>query len=866
MKKKIISIALAFCVFTSSVVSASAIAAEAAQIAIGLVALMQTAINAWNDSASSASEKGDALKAYKEYWYSSATSGYGYVDVSYDALSDVLFDLNDKYQPARIIYSSAAGGYVIQSIGEFGYYYSSSGVRYSIWDNTGKYFGTPEPTGYIFRAPYNTDSILGDIRFALSNYPSQIAGKLSTISDTLTDKLSTISTTLSSFQSNVQNALVKLYSKVSGLSDAATGDYDSQVYSDLPTMFSRMGHDYYYGTSDERTAISAAFDRYWLTSMSASKSYVSPEVLNDICADLNKANIRCSVYYDADLGLSYIKGLGGPYIVDPSDWNPSGTAYEALSTSNRIFAVRELAVVSSNRNLSYYASQASARLLKTADNVQYTVADLQYNTWQQIKNAVTKLGSIDTRLSTLHSDATGLGSKLDNIAELLNTTSFTCSYKTDASGTAYPTQTIPYDVAVQIAARINSEMLGKQATVIKRDGSGTVPITISRCQIDSNGYIIVRTDANGYFLCGKDNTLFVADQDYTKSIYSRLSDVISAVNNLTVGVDLSDVPLSVDASSINLFNNAAYCCGYLTDADGNLYPTLPIPYDSAAAIVERLNTDYIDKKITVLQRSGSTFTGSVKHAYIAASGNINLRLTNGYGYALCDSANTIYQVDASTNYGSRANETLLGVSSRLDAIIGLMQATGGEYTCQHTYTQEMEQEATCILPGLMVSTCTKCGNSYSEIVGALDHDWVLSEHVDAVTDPETEEVTQSAYDIYTCSRCGQSYEDHSGTGAPTDYGETSIAKIIVKLFAKLGTLAGKIIGWIVDLFTKTLGGINDLFTRFTELTTQITSFGGDYPTWLTGFWSVLSPDLQLALSFAFLCIFVGVIGKKLFFS
>ena len=81
MKKKIISIALAFCVFTSSVVSASAIAAEAAQIAIGLVALMQTAINAWNDSASSASEKGDALKAYKEYWYSSATSGYGYVDV-----------------------------------------------------------------------------------------------------------------------------------------------------------------------------------------------------------------------------------------------------------------------------------------------------------------------------------------------------------------------------------------------------------------------------------------------------------------------------------------------------------------------------------------------------------------------------------------------------------------------------------------------------------------------------------------------------------------------------------------------------------------------------------------------------------------
>ena len=546
--------------------------------------------------------------------------------------------------------------------GVYGIYLEDS--AHSGWLHTGS-----RTTGrYMVYCP--ADKFEPNLLYSISRSISSISSTVSTISDTLSkwpSTLSTISTTLYNFQTNVQNALVKLYSKVSGLSDAATGYFDSQVYSDLPTMFSRMAHDYYYGTADERTAISAAFGRYWLTSMSSSKSYVSPEVLNDICADLNKANIRCSVYYDADLGLSYIKGLGGPYIVDPSDWNPSGAAYEALSTSNRIFAVRELAVVSSNRNLSYYAAQASGRLLKTVDNVQYTVSDLQYNTWQQTKNAVTKLGSIDTRLSTLHTDAASLGNKLDNIADLLNTTTFTCGYKSDATGTAYPTQTIPYNMAVQIAARINSELLGKQMTVILRDGSGTSPVTISRCQIDSNGYIYVRSSSNIYYLCGKDNTIFVADQDYTKSIYSRLSDVISAVNNLTVGVDLSDVSLSVDASSINLFNNSAYCCGYLTDADGNKYPVLPIPYDTATAIVERLNTDYIDKKITVLQRSGTTFTGSVKHAYISSGGVINLRLTNGYGYALCDSANTIYQVDASTNYGNRANDTLTGISSRLDS-------------------------------------------------------------------------------------------------------------------------------------------------------------------------------------------------------
>lgn len=698
----------------------------------------------------------------------------------------------------------------------------------------------------MYYARIDTDTFIGYISDKLTTVVSNlgtISSTVSAISDTLSkwpsslSTVSTISTNLYNFQTNVQDALAKLYSKVSNLSAAATGYFDSQVYSDLPAMFARMGHDYYYGSADERTAISAAFDRYWLTSMSSGKSYVSPEVLNDICADLNKSNIRCSVYYDADLGLSYIKGLGGPYVSDPSDWVPSGAAFDALSTNGRILAIRDLAIVSSTRSVSYYVS-----------------------------NMLTKVSSMDTRLSTLHTDATGLAGKLDSMIDLLQTDTYMCSFKSDATGTAYPTRTIPYDMAVQIAARINSQMIGKKATVLKRDGSGTVSITVSRCQIDNDGYIIVRSDTTGYYLCGKDNTIFIADQDYTKSIYSRLSDVITAVNNLTVGVDLSDVSLSVDASSINLFNNTAYCCGYLTDADGNDYPRLPIPYDSAAAMVERLNTDYVDKKITVLTRTGTTFTSNLKHAYIASSGVINVRLTNGYGYALCDSANTIYQADSATNYGSRANDSLLNVSSKLDAILDQMQSSGGEYTCQHTYSQEMEQEPTCILPGLMVSTCSKCGNSYSEIVGALDHDWVCTEHVEAVTDPDTEEVTQAAYDIYTCSRCGQTYEDHTGDGAPTDYGETSIAKIIVKLFAKLGTFAGKIISWVVDLFTRTLGGINDLFTRFTELTAQITSFGGDYPTWLTGFWGILPQDLQLTLTFAFLCVFVGIIGRKLFFS
>ena len=209
---------------------------------------------------------------------------------------------------------------------------------------------------------------------------------------------------------------------------------------------------------------------------------------------------------------------------------------------------------------------------------------------------------------------------------------------------------------------------------------------------------------------------------------------------------------------------------------------------------------------------------------------------------------------------------LTSVTTRLDTIIEQLQTTSGESSCDHTYTQDVTQAPTCILPGLQVSTCSQCGDSYSEILAALGHDWLCTSHVEAVTDPDTGEVTQSGYDIYTCSRCGDTYNDYAGDGAPSDYGDTSLSKIIVKLFSKLGTFAGKIISWIIGLFDKMLSGLNDIVTRFSDLTAQITGFGGDYPTWLSGFWGILPQEFQLSLTFSFVCVFIGVIGRKLFFA
>ena len=225
--------------------------------------------------------------------------------------------------------------------------------------------------------------------------------------------------------------------------------------------------------------------------------------------------------------------------------------------------------------------------------------------------------------------------------------------------------------------------------------------------------------------------------------------------------------------------------------------------------------------------------------------------------------NAVGSIPAPTDYTSQ----LTAVTGRMDDILAQLQSTSGSATCEHTYSQHMEQEATCILPGLMISTCSKCGDSSSEIVDPLGHDWQCTSHVDAVTDPDTGEEISSAYDIYTCSRCGDTYEDHTGTGAPDeDYSNTTISQLVVKVFSKLGTFAGKLLGSVVHLFDKAVNAVDDLASKFNDYVEQIKGFGENYPIWLSGFWGIIPAELQVALTFAVICMALGVVGKKLFFS
>lgn len=196
-------------------------------------------------------------------------------------------------------------------------------------------------------------------------------------------------------------------------------------------------------------------------------------------------------------------------------------------------------------------------------------------------------------------------------------------------------------------------------------------------------------------------------------------------------------------------------------------------------------------------------------------------------------------------------------------------ATGSTYTmskwsydyASRTYTVTLEDDTTVTVQyGDQTMTVTNgdAANSYPYSVpsgGGTD------------PDPDPDPDTPSAYDVYTCSRCGRTYEDRTGDGAPDeDYSTGSISQLVVRVFSKLGTFAGKLIGFFVHLFDKALGSVDHVISKFNDYTAQISGFGENYPTWLSGFWGILPAELQVALTFALLCMVLGVVGKKLFFS
>lgn len=413
-------------------------------------------------------------------------------------------------------------------------------------------------------------------------------------------------------------------------------------------------------------------------------AYMSYDSLSSACFDLNGNGFPCRIAYGAfgDVAGYYILDTGKAYLSDGFNVNISN---RCLTDGSGMLFLARFDTDSLLQGISGSVNHILTSVNSISTNITQLMASNGY------------LASINNKLASL----TSIGTKLDTISDLLNANTYCCGYITNSSGAEFPTQSISFSIAEQIVARLNSEMQGKNLTVLKRDGSGTTTSTFRRAYVTSSSMICLVMSGGTYYLCDSTNTIFKAGSDRLSNIYSKVNSMATTLTNIAGSIDTVESKLSTlatkldtlhtdnstivggidtvsakisgvvtkldtlhtDAASVigaikalpdysdkldtitELLTTNTYTCGYLTDAGGTAYGTIPISYDSAEAIVARLNTQLPGKQITYLPREGAPYASDFD--YCALDSSLYIRVYSGqYSYYLCDSGNRLYRASA----------------------------------------------------------------------------------------------------------------------------------------------------------------------------------------------------------------------------
>lgn len=130
-------------------------------------------------------------------------------------------------------------------------------------------------------------------------------------------------------------------------------------------------------------------------------------------------------------------------------------------------------------------------------------------------------------------------------------------------------------------------------------------------------------------------------------------------------------------------------------------------------------------------------------------------------------------------------------------------------SCDHVWMETDRTEPTCTIAGQASSTCSKCGQSKTDPIPALGHDWQVKQTVTTEYD-DTGQLVQEGYTIFECSRCQEQYKSTDGTAPPDkppDSGEEDGEKkgFFAWLWDVLTDSLKKLIEGIIDAILKTLG-------------------------------------------------------------
>ena len=188
--------------------------------------------------------------------------------------------------------------------------------------------------------------------------------------------------------------------------------------------------------------------------------------------------------------------------------------------------------------------------------------------------------------------------------------------------------------------------------------------------------------------------------------------------------------------------------------------------------------------------------------------------------------------------------------ARLDKII---EGQGGSdrpgSDCQHVYESKIDKDATCTEPGHKVYTCSTCGHTYTELIEALGHDWIVTNTVPDVLD-EAGAVVEEGYDELTCSRCSL---------ISKDYGEGPIE---TDLFEALGDLIAGGISWALDKLTELVSALTSITETFNSFVDRVGALAGTFPLFFAAFFALIPEDLTVIMWFGVICFVVLGVWRK----
>lgn len=171
--------------------------------------------------------------------------------------------------------------------------------------------------------------------------------------------------------------------------------------------------------------------------------------------------------------------------------------------------------------------------------------------------------------------------------------------------------------------------------------------------------------------------------------------------------------------------------------------------------------------------------------------------------------------------------------------------------CSHEYVVDSEKAPTCTVKGSTTYKCKLCGDTYTQDIPALGHDWQVvgsgggsSSSVptsSSLPEPTSTPLPEPEYTLYRCSRCGMEYKDYDGGGPPdddTDDGGSiwdKVAQGIADFLGVVGDLIGGLLSGILNLLTSVVSSISQALPLVTEFSSVIAQFY----SFLPGEWQVL---------------------------